>query len=130
MPFFTLCCYDYDSQIEIHYCHNDKNKTFDDFKKDCDYLIKKYGDEYLNKCKKYETPNVWDWINFISEKMNELDYEEIKFEKYKFYDKHYTFDVSNEEYNKEFYDIVGDKLFKKACNQYEMAMNYDEDEED
>ena len=71
---FELSWGTYDSEQHWLFSHTDKSK--EDFKRDCDELIVKYGDEYI------DTADSWvgtdDWVEYVADKLSERGYEPVE----------------------------------------------------
>jgi hypothetical protein len=129
MKIFNLLTYQYDGGWDRYFIHPDDTKTFNDFKKDCNDMIVKYSDEYLNSLTEdYQQPYIEDWIEFIAKKLAELGYSKCDMSDvtYGFSGNGYMFntnddDWKNERSQKEFVDIIGEVVYSKACKIYDKA---------
>lgn len=114
MKLFELTyCYFDDKNSEL-YSHPDK--TREQFKKDIEKLIVKYGKEYLKKAKEEETmAGQMDWLFFASSKLQELGYSRV-------IPNEVMFSGGNiiDELDTNWKEIVGEKLFKKALKPNDM----------
>lgn len=57
------------------------NKTEEEFKKDFDSLLVKYGEEYISNKRSL---NMVDWVEYAANRMGELGYIEVKYTLYCF----------------------------------------------
>lgn len=72
---YRLTHQDWETQYDFDFIHPAYNKTDEQFKKDVQSLMKKYGDEYLAQEKSWAGTD--QFIKFIAPKLKELDYELI-----------------------------------------------------
>lgn len=99
-----------------HFIHF--NKTQDQFSKDIQSLLIKYGNDYLES--EEGLISVQGWIEFIAEKLPELGYKRIEPIKATYYEISYLSEFAQE--SKDWSDVVGEELLQKAIKQNQKIM--------
>lgn len=85
-----------------------KDKTEEDFKKDVETIIVKYGKEYIESETSWVGAN--NWISFIKDKMPEFGYEEVRQVQWEHFGDYIIKDEPDNQWKK----IVGEELFNMA----------------
>jgi hypothetical protein len=126
---FELEWHTFDSNNSFLFIHPNKDQK--QFKKDVRFMLKKYGEEYLNNCVEYQSPHVRDWIEFIVDKMPELGYQIVNPIKEKF--QSMKIDKDNDRYgdfNKKWGNVIGKKLLNLALQQNEKIEKFCKEQRD
>lgn len=99
---------DWSSYLFIHI-----NKTKDQFKEDVKSLLIKYGKDYIKSEEEHWT-GAHSWIEFISNKMEELGYEKVIPIRESFFGGYIL--EENDEESEKWGEIVGKDLLKEAID--------------
>jgi len=105
---FKLEWKDYDDCIYYLFIHFDKTKK--QFIKDINFLLHKYGEDYLAQEEGFAGAD--NWITFISKKMSELNYLLVIPITNSFFGTYII--ESNEKNNRKWRNIVGKELLNKV----------------
>ena len=109
-----------DSYLFFH-----ENKTEVEFHKDVKFLLRKYGEAYLEQEDNWTGAEAW--ISFIAPKMEELGYEKVKTVNYDFFGSYIIGNEGEEDISQKddmaFKKLVGKKLFDKAIKKNKVLTN-------
>lgn len=112
MNIFELSWHDYDELSYWLFSHDNKNQ--DDFNNDVNFLLKKYGEEYINNEKSWV--GACYWIGYIVPKMEELGYTKVEPIKWSFTGAGIiNFDNIISEDDLRWSEVVGEDLLFKAA---------------
>ena len=110
----------YEEQADYLFFH--ENKTEKQFKEDVIFLLRFYGEDYINQ------EDGWcsalSWITFISEKLEAMGYEKVEPITWSYFGGY----ILEKEDDDEWREIVGDRLFNLAIKKNE-AVEQELDEE-
>lgn len=114
---FEISWLDFEGGIDYLFYHPEKDEN--QFEEDVQYLMKEYGDEYINQEDIFV--GKLDWITYVIPKMEEeLGYQKIKSDggKIQFFGGEILEEGEGEiteERIQEFREFIGERLFQKAC---------------
>ena len=111
MNLFKLEWCDYDMNDEYLFTHD--NKTEQEFKEDVQFLLVKYGNEYIEQERGWVGANYW--IKYVAPKLVELGYKEVKPIEWSFFGGSILSSeniIRNDDLK--WKEIVGKELFSKA----------------
>lgn len=110
---FRLAWYDYEESAYWLFTH--PTQTEGGFKEDVEFLLKKYGEAYINQEDGWVSS--FGWIEFIVGKMGELGYTEVKPMRWSFFGGYIL--GRDDEDLKEWKNKVGDSLADLAVQKNE-----------
>ena len=96
----------YEEQADYLFFH--ENKTEKQFKEDVIFLLRRYGEDYINKEKGW--CSAMSWIDFISEKLETIGYIKVEPITWSYFGGY----ILDEGEDDEWREIVGDRLFNLA----------------